>query len=122
MKTLIFAAHGSRKKESNDEVIIFFQNIINLLDGVFDDFICCFLEFKEPFIEQAVKTAVEKGADEIYIFPYFLFNGTHVTVDIPEIVAKFKDKNIKVLKSLGSIDGFDGFIAEYLKDEMGKQK
>lgn len=122
MKVLLFAAHGSRKENSNLEISVFFEKVADKLKDKIDRSVCCFLQFGTPGIEEAITDQIENGATEIYIFPYFLFNGSHVTVDIPLIQEKFKEKypglEIEVLDALADADGFDFFISDYLGKKL----
>ena len=122
MKVFLFAAHGSRREESNREVENFFKNLFNFIKADFDTGECCFLQFGSPLFEDLLEEVIEKGAKEVFIFPYFLFNGAHVTVDIPEITKnislKYPDCSVKILKALGDIEGFDSFLSESLIREI----
>lgn len=120
MKVLIFAAHGSRKKESNEEVKLFFERVSGLIGNGFDLIISSFLQFSNPLLEDVLKEVIDNGGKEIYIFPYFLFNGAHVTQDIPELARAYKRDgvSIKILRSLGDLGGFDDFLAASLLNEV----
>ena len=50
MHALLLIAHGSRRKESNDEVRKLSKKIIKNNNGEFDIFLCSFLELAEPLI------------------------------------------------------------------------
>ncbi|MGM0418658.1 MAG: CbiX/SirB N-terminal domain-containing protein [Thermodesulfobacteriota bacterium] len=122
MNILLFAVHGSRKTDSNKEVENFFEKVKKNLDKNIDKAFCCFLQFGSPKIEEVLEDELQKGADTIYIFPYFLFQGSHVTEDIPGIKEKFEKKYpeafIKILNTPGEIKGFDEFIAESLNSSV----
>lgn len=124
MKVFLFAAHGSRREESNQEVDAFFNMMFKNIEDKFDKGICCFLQFGRPLFEETLEEVLSQGGRDIYIFPYFLFNGSHVTVDIPEITKGFMDKNpdvsIKILKALGDLNDFHGFLSNALIDEIEK--
>jgi|AntRauTorckE6833_2_1112554.scaffolds.fasta_scaffold103665_2 sirohydrochlorin ferrochelatase len=118
MNILLFAVHGSRKSDSNKGVENFFEKVRKNLGKKIDKAFCCYLQFGTPKIEEVLEAELQKGADTVYIFPYFLFRGSHVTEDIPEIKEKFEKKypeaSIKILNTPGEIKGFDQFIAKSL--------
>jgi sirohydrochlorin cobaltochelatase len=122
MKVLLFAAHGSRKNNSNNEISVFFEKVLNNLGNKIDKGVCCFLQFGTPGIEEALEQEIKKGAKKIYVFPYFLFNGSHVTEDIPFICKKFNEKypktEIVILDALADAKGFDFFLSKYLESRI----
>lgn len=118
MKVLLFAAHGSRKENSNLEIADFYEKVAKNLQGKIDKGLCCFLQFGKPGIEEAIENLISQGAVEIFIFPYFLFNGSHVKEDLPLIKQTFESKNkavkIKIFDVLSMAEGFDFFISDYI--------
>jgi len=114
MKTLLVVAHGSRVKESNEEIIKFSKKIEEESNG--DFFVSyAFLELSEPSIYNSLKDCVEKNNSfDIEVLPYFLAKGRHVKEDIPNEIEKFKTvyKNvtIKLLPHLGQTEGLSTLI------------
>ena len=70
MKTLIIAAHGSRKKESNLEVASLAARVSEKAAGLFEKVEYAFLQIAEPLLEKKIDELVQKGAAEIVIFPF----------------------------------------------------
>lgn len=87
-RALIVVSHGSRREASNDEVRQLAQQLSNRQENSFDDVSAAFLELAEPSIPEGVVSAVDRGADEVTVLPYFLSAGRHVTLDIPAEVDK----------------------------------
>lgn len=85
MKALLIVAHGSRRKESNQEVLQLASEVLKQADGQFISTDVAFLEQAEPDIPSAVEKITENGTDHIIVAPYFLAAGRHVVKDIPEI-------------------------------------
>lgn len=112
MRSLLVVAHGSRRQAANDEVealtkVICQQLVSNNPLGI-TRVSTAFLELAEPSIEQGIDALLTEGSQDIWLMPYFLTNGRHVSVDIPEIVESFqmnlpKDKpaTIRILPYLG---------------------
>lgn len=92
MKSLLLVAHGSRRRESNEEIA---QVANSLCEQVQDQFECtqhAFLELAEPSIPEAIEQLISQGATEVLILPYFLSAGRHVHEDVPGIIqAKQKE-------------------------------
>lgn len=114
MDTLLVIAHGSRLKESNEEIIRFSQSIKDLSDDSFD-VKYAYLELAEPSIFDSLEACLKNNPNgKIKILPYFLARGKHVKVDIPNEISKitklYKNAQIEVLPHLGKIDGLAQLI------------
>ena len=107
MKYLLIVAHGSRRMASNDEVREVARQF-DLQKHGFDTVGTAFLELDEPSIPQGLMNAIESGATEIIVLPYFLSAGRHVTEDIPAEVAPvqkdYPNVIIKIAPYLGASD------------------
>ena len=86
MNALLLLAHGSRKKESNDEIIRLAKTLDETPDKGFDKVICAFNQFSPPSAEEQIKQLAVMGATKITVLPYFIAAGSHVLTDIPELV------------------------------------
>ena len=99
MKSLLIVAHGSRRKESNDEIFELTEKIKAKLGESFGYVSCAFLEISSPSISEGIDQCVQKNSSEILVLPYFLSTGRHVADDIPGIVneAKAQNNNVKIM-------------------------
>ena len=106
MKALLLIAHGSRRKQSNDEVVVLADRLKQNCSGQYNIIHAGFLELAEPLIPDGIKKCVDDGATSIIVLPYFLNSGRHVVEDIPNIVEQtrpdYPDINIKVAQHLGA--------------------
>ncbi|GLS90852.1 sirohydrochlorin cobaltochelatase [Psychromonas marina] len=106
MKALLLIAHGSRRKKSNDEVVVLAQKLKATCADQYQVFEAGFLEIANPAIATAVETCIKQGATSITVLPYFLNSGLHVTTDIPEHVEEaqqqFPEIDIKVAPHIGA--------------------
>lgn len=111
MKSLILVAHGSRRKVSNIEII---QIATQLQPQVVDTYQYtghAFLELAQPSIPDAIEQALEAGATEVTILPYFLSAGRHVSVDVPALVSQKQEQYPNVIFKLGPyLGGAKGII------------
>jgi sirohydrochlorin cobaltochelatase len=114
MKALLIVAHGSRRKESNNEVRRLASRIAENSGPAFDEVMGAFLEISSPQIDSAVADLVDAGATEIKVFPYFLAAGTHVANDIPRQIEEEKQNypnvHFHVLPHLGALQGISTLI------------
>ena len=107
MKYLLIIAHGSRRMASNDEVREVARRF-GLLKHGFDEVGTAFLELDDPSIPEGLIAAIELGAAEIVVLPYFLSAGRHVSEDIPAEIASVQEDypnvTIKIAPYLGASD------------------
>ncbi|MFT5048232.1 MAG: sirohydrochlorin ferrochelatase [Porticoccaceae bacterium] len=90
MKALLLVAHGSRRNQSNSEVLILADKLKGHCSEQYAIVHAAFLELAEPEIPEGIKHCVDHGATSIVVLPYFLNSGRHVTEDIPNIVNSTK--------------------------------
>ncbi len=107
MKALLLVAHGSRRKESNEEIAHLAARLSEQAEGRFDIVDHAFLELAEPLIPDGIEQCLQKGAQSVHVLPYFLARGTHVVEDIPEQVAikqnEYPDMDIRITPYLGTV-------------------
>lgn len=106
MKSLLLVAHGSRRKQSNEEVAELAGVIKQKTQHQFADIKHAFLELAQPSIEDTVDDLVNAGARQIVVLPYFLSAGRHVHEDVPEIInakrAQYPDLDLIMAPYLGA--------------------
>ena len=114
MKALIIAAHGSRKKESNLEVASLVERVSKKAKESFEMIEHAFLQMADPLLEKKINEMVQKGATKIVIFPFFIGSGSHILVDIPELVKKAQKTHnhveFKLTRHLGKIEAIEDVI------------
>jgi len=118
MKALLVVAHGSRRDASNDEIRAVAAGLAAALCDRYQWVEAAFLELAEPSIPAAIDRAIDAGADEVVLFPYFLSAGRHVFEDIPAIVAERQAAHPRVdillTPYLGQLPGLIELIARAL--------
>lgn len=106
MKALLLIAHGSRRKQSNDEVVLLADRLKLNCSEQYEIIHAGFLELAEILIPDGIKKCVDDGATSIIVLPYFLNSGRHVVEDIPNIVNETKPHyphiDIKIAPHLGA--------------------
>ena len=116
MKAFIILSHGSRKKESNQEIISLVKDIEQRLGQQFSMTTHAFVQFAKPGFEEQVEDLVQRGATTIVVFPFFISAGGHVQNDVPELVnaakSRHPDIDFRVMDHLGKIEGVRDVIAK----------
>jgi sirohydrochlorin ferrochelatase len=106
MKALLLIAHGSRRKQSNDEVVILAERLKLNCSEQYKIIHAGFLELADTLIPDGIKKCVDDGATSIVVLPYFLNSGRHVVEDIPNIVNEtqphYPNIHIKIAPHLGA--------------------
>ena len=106
MNALLLVAHGSRRKQSNDEVILLADKLRNNFSQQYSIVNAAFLELADVLIPDGIKQCVNQGATSIIVLPYFLNSGRHVVEDIPNIVKQssilYPDIKISIAPHLGA--------------------
>lgn len=78
-----------------------------------------YLQFCAPNLPDAVKIAVEDGAVEVVIIPYFLHMGNHVIKDIPDEIKALEDKypdvKLRLTEHLGAHSKLAEIVLERIK-------
>ena len=115
MNILIIAAHGSRKKASNDELAILAGRLKTRLSDRFDRVAHAFLQLAEPLLEDTLNEMAAKGDVRVVVFPFFIGAGSHIKEDIPRLVEdarqRYPDADIVLTRHLGALETIDGLIA-----------
>ncbi len=88
MRGLVLVAHGSRRAAANVEVAELARQVALQAGARYGVVTHGFLEMAEPSIPDAIQQAIDAGATEVVVVPYFLSAGRHVTEDIPRQVRR----------------------------------
>jgi len=86
-RCLILVAHGSRRAASNNDVARLAEALAETASERFLAVRHGFLELASPSLAESIDDAVNSGAKEVVIVPYFLSPGRHVVEDLPRTVA-----------------------------------
>lgn len=120
MKSLLIVAHGSRRRESNDEVRQLADQL-GALDSGFDRVAPAFLELAEPSIPDGLRQLIRSGYEDVVVMPYFLSAGRHVAEDIPREVdivrAEYPAVTIHLAPYLGAAAGITRLILSQADSE-----
>ncbi|MDQ2086964.1 CbiX/SirB N-terminal domain-containing protein [Herbivorax sp. ANBcel31] len=116
MRGILILAHGSKRQETNRIL----DSLVEKVKKKTGEKLVypTYLQFSNPDFEEGIQYLVNNGAKEIRVIPLFLFDGVHVTKDIPEELERIKDnfKDIDI-KMAGHI-GDDDRIADIVVDKV----
>ncbi len=114
MKALVIAAHGSRRKETGEEVALVAAKLAQKTGKDFDFVKHAFLQFCEPFLDDVIDRLVQKGVKQVIIFPFFIAAGSHILKDIPQLIQAAKETHpgldMKMTCHLGALDSVEQVI------------
>ncbi len=116
MTGILLLAHGSR--EGNTEATM--RQITEYVKAELQSDMIeeAYLQFRETNLEKGLVSLIERGADEIKVVPYFLFEGVHIKEDIPAEIAAFAKGYPGVKITMGRTLGADRRLADIVADRI----
>ena len=116
MKAILIMAHGSREKQTLDTL----EKITNMTMAQLPNVMIetAYMEFCEVNLEKGLDILVGKGATEIIVVPYFLFEGIHIRKDIPEEIKEYLKNHSGITVTMGKTLGADPRLADVLADRI----
>lgn len=113
---IIVVDHGSRRTASNEllnEVVALFERVsgMPLVEPAH-------MELAEPSIAAAFTKCVERGAETVVVFPYFLSPGRHWSQDIPALAAEAASRHPGTRYQVTSPLGLHELMAEVMGERI----
>jgi sirohydrochlorin ferrochelatase len=100
---LLLIAHGSRRREANEDVSFLAEQLRR--EGPYPIVQISYLELSEPTIADAGAECVAQGARRVILLPYFLSAGVHVREDLAdarlELTKRFPEVEFLLAEPLG---------------------
>ena len=122
MNGLIVAAHGSRKPETALAMEVLVEKLAKKAANEFHFVEHAFLQFARPGLEEVMDSLVRKGAQKIFIFPFFIAVGTHVLQDLPQCVenAQKAHPNVEFIltRHLGALESIGDIILHEVRSAV----
>lgn len=116
MKGLLFLAHGSKVAETHETLQKYIDALTFKLN--YDYVIGAYLHLMNPDLHEAIENLVSKGVETIDIFPFFLFKGNHMLMDIPvEIEAAQKNHSGLRIRYMDCI-GYDEALVDLIVNRL----
>ncbi|RZD16501.1 MAG: hypothetical protein EVJ46_05650 [Candidatus Acididesulfobacter guangdongensis] len=116
-ESIILLGHGSRRNEANEIL----KTMTKIIQPKFPEekIEFAFLELAEPNIKDVIEKCInENNSKKIYVMPYFLYSGNHVSRDIPDIIKEFSIKYPDINIKYGEYLGIDERLAELVTEKI----
>ncbi len=115
-RAIILIDHGSRRAEANAML----EGVGQLLRGMTSDRVyVSHMELGLPTLAEAFDAAVADGADEVFVFPYFLSPGRHSQADIPRMCREAAAHHPDVRWHCDEPFGLDEQLCEIILGRIG---
>lgn len=117
---VVILAHGSRGEQ---EPYVRLGEIVRRLQGRLGPQTPvggAALQFNHPNLAECIQDMTSKGVSRIAVLPYFLFDGTHVNVDIPNELEELRHKYPSVEITLARTLGIDDRLIDLLMDRLAE--
>jgi sirohydrochlorin ferrochelatase len=115
----ILIAHGSRVEAANDAHRQLCDRVAALTGRLVAP---AFLELATPGIVDAITQAVDRGATDVVVIPYFLLPGNHTGRDIPAAVdaarAARPDATIRLARYVGDAPELVALVGDIVMREL----
>src|SRR3954463_8589829 len=85
---IIIVDHGSRREESNLMLVELASLFAKRFAEMYEVVEPAHMEIAEPSIATAYDRCVKRGAQRVFVCPFFLGPGKHWTQDIPRLTAE----------------------------------
>ncbi len=112
-KTIILLGHGSRVPDAGRHM----EKVVAGLKAGYGYKMVeyCYMSRLGPHFPEVFKKCVNAGAKNIMVIPYFLHDGLHLVLDIPEMLQRVASHYPDVRLVLGKNLGFDSTLVDLVE-------
>lgn len=113
---IVVVDHGSRREQSN----LLLNDVVAMLQRISKAPIVepAHMELAEPSIAAAFAACVDRGAELVVVFPYFLSPGRHWSEDIPRLAAEAAASHPEIRHLVTQPLGLHEAMAEIFADRV----
>jgi len=119
-ETIILMGHGSRVPGAGRDMEEVAQRLKNKYG--YPRVEICFISRLGPHFPEIFEKCVNQGANKVLAIPYFLHEGLHLLLDIPEMMQKEAKKFPHVKLMLGRSLGFDEGLVDLVERRIEESK
>lgn len=117
MKGIVIIGHGSRSKEAQEQFMEVVRKVSERTDRIVEG---AFMELAKPGFEEAVSSLVNKGINQIAVYPLFLYSGIHIKEDIPQLIEatakKYEDVSFSMAQPIGVREELIDIVLDSIKE------
>ena len=112
-EAIILLGHGSRVPDAGKHM----EQVAHGLKRKYGYHIVeiCYMSRLGPHFPETLEKCVMQGASEVMVIPYFLHDGLHLVLDIPEMMQELAHKFPRVKVVLGKNLGFDDVLVDLVE-------
>jgi sirohydrochlorin ferrochelatase len=118
MNGIIVLAHGSKRTATEATLDALIVKVRQKVNGA--EVVPAYLQFSGRNLEAAVRELAGQGVNRIKVMPLFLFDGIHVTQDIPMELEKLRRAypgvGLELTRHLGDDDRIAAIIADRIAE------
>ncbi len=110
---IILLGHGSRVKDASKPM----ERLAQALEGRLNPgkVYVCYMSRLGPHYPEVFQKALDEGAKQVLVIPYFLHEGLHIRLDIPQMLQEEAAKAPEVRVVLGKNLGYDESLVELVE-------
>lgn len=112
---VLLVGHGSRLDGAQNALVELAGKLANLSGRRID---YAYMQFAEPTIMQALAKLASSTPRQVVLLPVFIYNGQHVTKDLPSVLEDVRAKYEGVSFLIGEPLGADHRLAEILNERL----
>jgi sirohydrochlorin ferrochelatase len=116
LDAILYVCHGSRSREGCEQAISFIKKCMNNNTVEIQEY--GFLELASPTIEAAIERCISRGASRIKVIPLLLLTAGHAKRDIPEVLAKVKEKHPDITLQYGRPIGVHAKMIDIITERL----
>lgn len=119
-EAVILLGHGSRVPDASRDM----QRVAERLKEKYghDLVEVCFMSRLGPHLPETLEKCVNKGATSVVVVPYFLHEGLHIVLDIPEMLQEEVRRYPQLKLRFGPGFGFDELLVDLVEKRIGETR
>lgn len=115
-QSIILLGHGSRSEEARNDFNFIIETM--RLKATHLNIYGAHMELASPSLQEVVATLYRQGVKKVFILPYFLYNGNHIKIDIPEMIEELSQKYKGMQFDLGEPIGKNPAMADIILGQI----
>jgi sirohydrochlorin ferrochelatase len=112
-KAIILLGHGSRVPDAGKHMERVVEGLKTKYGYQTVEF--CYMSRLGPHFPEIFEKCIQQGSTDIMVIPYFLHDGLHLVLDIPEMMQEMAEKYPDVRLVLGKNLGFDELLVDLVE-------